>query len=305
MYVILADKTIAFFMDIKGTVYAFLNKPSRSELLPPMLPNEYQPPVTLVLNLQDTLVHGVWSRETNWRTQKRPNVDYFLMYLSQFYEIVVWSDEVGMASQSIDKLDPSNYVSYRLYRDALAKDNVKDLQYLNRPLDKVVTIDWNPQSVKTHPENAILVDRFVGQKDDTALLDLIPFLEFLARETANGAIQDVRELIKEETSQPDFPHGFNKRLRASMEEQRKVNMRLGVMGRAAIQLQPQVPPPQPAQPTPAAATTKPASRSLWGKLREKRRTEEQQRNEYQEQFVREREQLKKQQEKEKEKEKSS
>lgn len=44
-------------------------------------------PYTLILDLEGLLVHAEWTREHGWRTAKRPGVDYFLLYLSQFYEV--------------------------------------------------------------------------------------------------------------------------------------------------------------------------------------------------------------------------
>ncbi len=42
---------------------------------------------TLVLDLDNTLVHSDWSRARGWRTFKRPGAEDFLRTMSQFYEV--------------------------------------------------------------------------------------------------------------------------------------------------------------------------------------------------------------------------
>lgn len=70
----------------------FLNKPAWDPLLPPPLPPSHQRPYTLVIELDDLLVHSNWTREHGWRTAKRPGIEEFLGYLSQFYEIVIFTE---------------------------------------------------------------------------------------------------------------------------------------------------------------------------------------------------------------------
>ena len=82
------------------------------------------PPFTLVLSLEDMLVHQEWSREKGWRIAKRPGVDYFLRYLSQYYELVVFTSQPSaMGDQVMRKLDPYLMAPTPLYREAtLYKD---------------------------------------------------------------------------------------------------------------------------------------------------------------------------------------
>ena len=79
-----------------------------------MLPPPHQKPYTLLLSLDDLLVTSTWDvsssivlfvlfftlfvlitsqRQHGWRTAKRPGVDYFIAYLSQFYEIVIFTTQ--------------------------------------------------------------------------------------------------------------------------------------------------------------------------------------------------------------------
>ncbi|KAF7356753.1 Mitochondrial import inner membrane translocase subunit TIM50 [Mycena venus] len=141
-------------------IFDYFNKPAWPELLPPPPPPPHQKPYTLLISIDDLLVTSTWDRQHGWRTAKRPGVDYFLAYISQFYEVVVFtSQNFYTAAPILDKLDRYNfYISHRLYREATRSINgkiVKDLSYLNRPLNTVISLDTNPEHVSTHPENAI------------------------------------------------------------------------------------------------------------------------------------------------------
>lgn len=76
----------------------YLNKPAWEPLIPPPLPEPHGRPFTLVVDLDDLLVHSSWDIEHGWRTAKRPGVDYFLAYLSQFYEIVLFTTQPSYVS---------------------------------------------------------------------------------------------------------------------------------------------------------------------------------------------------------------
>lgn len=42
---------------------------------------------------------------------------------------------------------------------------------------QVIVVDWNANSVKFHPDNALKLPRWNGNDDDTALYDLAAFLK--------------------------------------------------------------------------------------------------------------------------------
>ena len=89
---------------------------------PKLLPNPdpiFERPYTLVLSLEDLLIHSEWSREHGWRMAKRPGVDYFLRYLSQYYELVIFTSQPwAVADPVIRKLDPYHIVTWPLFREA-------------------------------------------------------------------------------------------------------------------------------------------------------------------------------------------
>ncbi|KAI9254626.1 HAD-like domain-containing protein [Phascolomyces articulosus] len=173
-----------------------MHEPMWKNLLPDPLPEPYQRPYTLVINLDDTLVHSTWDSKHGWRHAKRPGVDYFLAYLSQFFEIVIFTSQTSMNAQPIlDSLDPYQYCMYRLYREATRYVDgkyVKDLSHLNRDLSKVIIMDSNPESFSMQPENGIPLKPFTGKPNDQGLLEYIPFLEAIALFN----VPDVRPVLK-------------------------------------------------------------------------------------------------------------
>jgi len=97
----------------------YYTEPAFPKLLPEMDPN-MKAPYTLVLSLEDLLVSSKWSRNKGWEVAKRPGVDYFLRYMSQYYEIVVFTSVQSMnADGIIRKLDPYRFtILWPLYREA-------------------------------------------------------------------------------------------------------------------------------------------------------------------------------------------
>ncbi|EGV66818.1 mitochondrial inner membrane protein required for protein import [Yamadazyma tenuis] len=179
-----------------GSLFTFFSEPVFENLLPPPAPEPYRRPLTLILALDDLLIHSDWDTKNGWRTGKRPGLDYFLGYLSQYYEIVVFGSNSQIFSEkTVAKLDPFHaYISYALFREACRyKDGklIKDLSLLNRDLSKVVLVDINEESWSLQPENAIPMKPWDGKPDDK-LIQLIPFLEFLATQN----VKDVRPILE-------------------------------------------------------------------------------------------------------------
>jgi len=163
-------------------IFGFFTEPLWEELLPPPLPAPHQKPYTLLVSLDDLLITSTWDRQYGWRTAKRPGVDYFLAYLSQFFEVVIFTTQYHYtAIPVLEKLDPYQFfIAYKLFRDATRSVNgtpVKDLTYLNRDLSKVILLDTHPEHVSAQPENAIIMPKWTGDPKDKGLVAMIPFLE--------------------------------------------------------------------------------------------------------------------------------
>ncbi|KAF3904504.1 hypothetical protein AA313_de0208290 [Arthrobotrys entomopaga] len=207
-------------------VLDYYNLPNGDKLLPDHTKETYRP-YTLVISLEDMLVHSEWTREHGWRTAKRPGAEYFLTYLSQYYEIVIFTSQPNvMASPIVAKLDPFR-MYHQLYREATKYKRgkyIKDLTYLNRDLSKIVMLDTKPGAWTDQPDNAIKMKPWDGNPRDKELVALIPFLEFIA---AMGHV-DLREDIKGFPEGSHIPTEFAKRdaiaraeLKKKMEEEKK------------------------------------------------------------------------------------
>jgi mitochondrial import inner membrane translocase subunit TIM50 len=108
-----------------GDMLSYYRDPVTTKLLPDEDPDPMQRfPFVLVISLEDMLVHSEWTREKGWRIAKRPGVDYFLRYLSAYYELVLFTSQpMGIVEQVIRKLDPYSMIRWPLFREAtLYKD---------------------------------------------------------------------------------------------------------------------------------------------------------------------------------------
>ena len=112
---------IMFMFDIQS-----FTEPSNATLLPDELPHPYQRPYTLVLALNDLLIHTeydvmhyfahkdrplvmyrfdvVLQRNTGWKYHKRPGVDALLVHMLDHFEIVLFTSENAMVRARIKVL---------------------------------------------------------------------------------------------------------------------------------------------------------------------------------------------------------
>lgn len=155
---------------------------------------------TLVLDLDETLVHSSFKPVPNADfiipveidnqihqvyVLKRPGVDQFLKSMAEKFEVVVFTASLAKyADPVLDLLDKDKTVGARLFREACSnhKGNyVKDLGRLGRDIRHVIIVDNSPASYLFHPENAVPIDSWFDDENDTELLDLIPFLEDMTK----------------------------------------------------------------------------------------------------------------------------
>jgi import inner membrane translocase subunit TIM50 len=101
-----------------GDTVTYYQEPAFEKLLPDPDPS-FERPYTLCISLEDMLVHSEWSRDHGWRVAKRPGVDYFLHYLSQYYEIVLFTTvPFATGEPLVRKLDPYRFIMWPLFREA-------------------------------------------------------------------------------------------------------------------------------------------------------------------------------------------
>ncbi|KAL9236883.1 hypothetical protein vseg_011499 [Gypsophila vaccaria] len=178
---------------------------------PNMLPKESREkkPVTLVLDLDETLVHSTLEpcekadftftvffnmKEHTVYVKERPHLRSFLKRVAEMFEIVVFTASQSIyAEQLLDILDSDrNLISGRAYRESCIFSDgsyTKDLTVLGLDLAKVAIIDNSPQVFRLQVNNGIPIKSWFDDPADNELVSLIPFLETLVY------ADDVRPLI--------------------------------------------------------------------------------------------------------------
>ena len=170
-------------MNRNGEVPCFLFQPDTNvirksrKLLPPNISKkEY----TLVLDLDETLIH--FEENPNGQSQFliRPYAPQFIKKVSQYYEVVIFTAALQeYADFILDRLDTQKCISYRLYRHHTnLEGNVyqKDLSRIGRDLAKTLIIDNNAENFQLQPDNGIYIKSWYNDPEDKALTQLAPIL---------------------------------------------------------------------------------------------------------------------------------
>ena len=193
---------------------AFSLSPSKTSNIKPLLPpkdKKFQDKKTLLLDLDETLVHSGFKQfnpnipsdlimNIELENQKReihvlirPGVKEFLDRISKRFEIVIFTASLSKyASPLIDILDNNKLCSYRLFREHCTFINgafIKDLKRLDRNLKDVILLDNSPIAYMLHPENGFPIKTWYDDKSDRELYNLAPIIEFLSY------VDDVRKYI--------------------------------------------------------------------------------------------------------------
>uniref|UniRef100_A0A3B3BZY8 protein-serine/threonine phosphatase n=2 Tax=Oryzias melastigma TaxID=30732 RepID=A0A3B3BZY8_ORYME len=195
------------------------------EVLPvPSPPAKYLLPETtitdygkkcVVIDLDETLVHSSFKPISNADfivpveidgtvhqvyVLKRPHVDEFLQKMGELFECVLFTASLAKYADPVaDLLDQWGVFRARLFRESCVfhrGNYVKDLSRLGRELNNVIIVDNSPASYIFHPENAVPVQSWFDDMNDTELLDLLPFFEGLSKEEeVYGVLQNFRSRI--------------------------------------------------------------------------------------------------------------
>ncbi|XP_011624893.1 CTD small phosphatase-like protein isoform X2 [Amborella trichopoda] len=180
-------------------------------LRPMLLPKQTRrcPRITLVLDLDETLVHSTLEycedadftfpvnfndREHTVYVRCRPHLRDFMDRIVSMFEIIVFTASQSIyAEQLLNVLDPKRKVfRHRVYRESCVVvdgNYLKDLTVLGRDLAQVAIIDNSPQAFGFQVDNGIPIESWFDDRCDSALPSLLPFLESLV------GVEDVRPLI--------------------------------------------------------------------------------------------------------------
>ncbi len=161
---------------------------------------EYNQKKTLILDLDETLVHADFSKKFNnhdhiisFQYEEklvsvgifiRPGVKEFLKRVSQIFEIFIFTaSKKEYADACIDIIDPENKIfKHKLYRDSCIPINnrtyIKDLRiFVNRKQENLILVDNSFYSFCNQPKNGVLINSYYNDPEDKELLNLINYLE--------------------------------------------------------------------------------------------------------------------------------
>ena len=177
----------------------------------PFLTNKSNKPYTLVLDLDETLIHfkSNPNNESSGKIMIRPFLYDFLKSIKKDFELIIFTaatqDYADPIINAIEK--DEKYFDYRLYRihtTIIDNDFVKDLSKLGRDLNKTIIVDNMKQNYKNQPNNGITIRPFWGKDvEDTALVDLLDILKKIAdkkMDVVNGLKQYKEDIISKVSS---------------------------------------------------------------------------------------------------------
>ena len=177
----------------------------KEEPLIPPKEKEYENKKTLILDLDETLVHSSFTPFTkndivlevdfegviyNIYVLIRPFAKEFLINVSKYFELVVFTASIPKyASPLLDILDKEKNIKHRLYREHCTFIDglyIKDLKRLNRPLKDMIIVDNSPLAYIFNEENGLPIKTWYDDRKDNELNKILPLIIFLSK------VDDVR-----------------------------------------------------------------------------------------------------------------
>ena len=184
------------------------NKLNSHKLLLPPKSQEFSKKKTLILDLDETLVHSSFTPFEkndivlnvdfegvmyNIYVLVRPDAELFIKKVATIFEVVIFTASISKyASPLLDILDKEKNIKHRLYRDQCTFINgiyIKDLKKCNRNLKDLIIVDNSPIAYTFDSDNGLPIKTWIEDPDDKELMKLVPILEFLSK------TKDVRKFI--------------------------------------------------------------------------------------------------------------
>ena len=160
-------------------------------------------PLTIFLDLDETLISFVYNKENEGLSRIRPYLFQFLNSIKNYYDLIIFTASTrDYADPILDVIErkKGTYFTYRLYRESCSIINnyyIKDISKFGRDLSKSIIVDNMAQNFKLQKENGILISSFWGEdtKDDS-LFYLEKILVKIAFEMIkNHYLIDIRDLL--------------------------------------------------------------------------------------------------------------
>lgn len=182
-------------------------QPQRKGLLPRVHRMRDRGKKTLILDLDETLVHSSFEK-WKWDIELpismdnqnhtvyvniRPRAIDFLRKITKYYEVAIFTASVAnYADPLIETLDTNKYGFYKLFREDWTYNGnyTKDLSRLGRDLKDCIIVDNLAKSYANQPENGIPILSWYDDPNDKELDLMFPLLIMLSK------MRDVRKYVK-------------------------------------------------------------------------------------------------------------
>ena len=155
------------------------SKNTKSDLDIPYIKEPSTKDYTLVLDLDETLIHFSVNAENEGHLFFRPYLFHFLNSVSEFYELIIFT--AGLKEYAKIVLDliecrmGKKIFDYRLYREHTEPNDegvyIKDLSKIGRNLQKMIIVDNTKDNYELQKENGIEIKSYYGF--DTKKMDLM------------------------------------------------------------------------------------------------------------------------------------
>lgn len=187
----------------------FVQHKASSEEITLLPPHNAEGKKTLILDLDETLVHSslqpiekcdlklsitIDGNLVDIYVLIRPGLEEFLTNVGKLFEVVIFTASLkAYADPVIDFIDKHRVVKGRLFRNDCMISNgsyIKNLSLLGRDLKKVIIVDNSPMSYSMHPFNALAITSWFDDKNDIKLQEVHKILEILDQ------VDDVTEVLR-------------------------------------------------------------------------------------------------------------
>ena len=179
------------------------------KILLPQKSKEFLNKKTLILDLDETLVHSSFvpfenndivlnvefeGMLYNIYVLIRPGAIDFIKKVAKLYEVIIFTASISKyALPLIDILDSDKNIQYKLTREHCTFLNgiyIKELKKLNRDLNDLIILDNSPLAYSFDIDNGLPIKAWYEDKNDNELDKVYFILEFLTK------VKDARNFIK-------------------------------------------------------------------------------------------------------------
>ena len=170
----------------------------------PFIKEESKKEYSLVLDLDETLIHFSVNGENEGQLFFRPYLFEFLNSVSQFYEIIIFTaglkEYAKIVLDLIENRMGKKIFDHRLYRENTIPNDegvfIKDLSKIGRNLKKIIIVDNTKENYELQNENGIEIKSYYGFDDKK--IDIIEDNYFIDNDNCLFELEKILIKIAEE-----------------------------------------------------------------------------------------------------------